>query len=136
MECLLCKNHIVTSPHYWPRGTNSSRYFPIHYPMSVLFGLGFWRESKPESHSVDSLRLTIVGKKSGETVTAHFVLPPGARDEIVAMYQLVDAMKGLDVALPPLNPDMRVDVTLPGNRVDQLIHFAKASAWTCFDCRT
>jgi hypothetical protein len=59
-------------------------------PMSAPFGLGFWRKSQPERHAVDSLRLTLVGKKSGKTVTAHFVLPPGARDEIVAMYQLVD----------------------------------------------
>lgn len=96
----------------------------------------FWRESKPKSHSLESLRLTIVGTKFGETVVARFVLPPGARDEIVAMYQLIDTMKELDVALPPLSPDMRVDVTLPGNKVDQLILSAKASAWICFDCRT
>lgn len=82
------------------------------------------------------LECTLYGKKTSDgTNSVHFALPRDARDGVVALYQLLDVMHQLGVAVPPLNSDKGVVVSVPGNKADALVAAGKASGWTCTDCR-
>lgn len=104
--------------------------------MAALFRMLGLSWSSPATPCPDMLDCTLYGKKTSDGVNSvHFALPRGARDGIVALYQLLDVMQQLGVEVPPLNSDKEVVVSVPAREADALVAAGKASGWTCTDCR-
>lgn len=95
--------------------------------------IGIKSRSIAQSHA--ATEITLFGRKSASSASARFSLPRGARDGIVALYQMVSVFQQLGVDLPPLDAEMRVEVTIPSDKIDALIDASSAASWTFYDFR-